>query len=347
MTPIKFLKTNKMKKTIITSLLLFLGIFTINAQQTWTVSNNGAFDADYDNLWDCIDTANAGDIIYIQGSSASYSSTGSQPDSIKKAVLIFGPGYLLSENDNSYQYNNSTVKFTKELRFTAEGAFVSGLQLQGGVRVYTNNLVLERNYILWIQLYDSNNIGLLQNFIYSSFSIWGGVTANGNCNNLLALGNVFSSTGYSIQVSSGASISGLVKNNTFVGPIYMTDSVFENNIFLSNPPSTSGNGSSFFSNIFTTNVTALDGVNNNQVDVDASTLFVGAEGNSTDGQYQVADGSAADNAGTDGTDCGAFGGDEPYVLSGIPAIPQIYDLQTPTSTNGDDLEVEVKVRTNN
>ena len=75
-----------------------------------------------------------------------------------------------------------------------------------------------------------------------------------------------------------------------------------------------------------------------------SSLFIG--GNVPDKAYKLNPTSSAKGAGVGGIDCGAFGGNDSYVLSGLPAIPHIYDIVAPTSgsaTSG--LAVKVKVKT--
>jgi hypothetical protein len=56
---------------------------------------------------------------------------------------------------------------------------------------------------------------------------------------------------------------------------------------------------------------------------------------STDAQYQLKVGSPALGGGVQigaqKPDCGAFGGNDPYKLSGIPGIPTIYSLTVPSS----------------
>lgn len=332
-------------------IFLLLGLFCIgshfaNAQQTITVSNNTAFDADYDNLKDAIDAANAGDIIMIQGSSGPYSISSDSPDTIDKAVLIYGPGYFSGVNENSYQYNN-TIAIFDDIVITAEGVYVSGLDMDF-VDIYVNNVIIQRNKIKGIRLNNSNNVAILQNYIESYVTgVNASIGINGICDGLLIANNLFTTPGSvaNINYYPNSSGSGIIRHNTFKRGAYMNNSVYENNIFLTNIPSTNANsGNSFFNNIFSTSFTALEGINENQTGV-GTDLFIEAT-NSPDANYQVADGTAADNAAIDETDCGAFGGSEPYVLSGIPAIPQIYFFSVPTATS-DDLNVNVKVRTNN
>ena len=85
--------------------------------------------------------------------------------------------------------------------------------------------------------------------------------------------------------------------------------------------------------------------NNNLVVPAITSLFI--SNTSPDGAYQVAPASQASNNGSDGTDRGAFGGSAAisrYTLSGLAAIPVIYQITIPgaTSTN---LPVTISART--
>lgn len=81
-------------------------------------------------------------------------------------------------------------------------------------------------------------------------------------------------------------------------------------------------------------------------------LYLGYPNNpnnlSLDARNQLAPNSPARGAGEYGTDCGAFGGDDPYVLSGIPDIPIIYQLSVPSQVPQNRvLNVQIKAKTNN
>ena len=52
-----------------------------------------------------------------------------------------------------------------------------------------------------------------------------------------------------------------------------------------------------------------------------------------DNRYELKAGSPAIGAGVGGIDCGAFGGETPYKLSGIPFVPLIYQVNAPTTGN--------------
>ena len=96
-------------------------------------------------------------------------------------------------------------------------------------------------------------------------------------------------------------------------------------------------------NISITNHFGTD--NNNQANVSEASLFLGALTESTDGKWQLKAGSPAIGAGEGGVDCGAFGGPQPYILSGLPVGPVIYELNVSSySTEDNKLPVTIKVK---
>ncbi len=83
---------------------------------------------------------------------------------------------------------------------------------------------------------------------------------------------------------------------------------------------------------------------NNLINVDMSTVF--AETGSTDGKWQIKPGGPADGSGTNGTDMGIFGGNDPYVLSGIPPLPAIYEFYG-TNAGAINFPVQIKIKARN
>ena len=131
------------------------------------------------------------------------------------------------------------------------------------------------------------------------------------------------------------------RHNVVKGNLVLYNSTIENNIVR-------GTGTAVSStNVIRNNVcegTQFDTTNTNQPGVDMATVFVGS--GSTDGRWQLLAGSPASGAGTEGTDCGMFGGGAPYVLSGVPTIPHIYYLTVPSAAEpGTLLEVRLKAKT--
>ena len=90
----------------------------------------------------------------------------------------------------------------------------------------------------------------------------------------------------------------------------------------------------------TTNITAHP----NDIFLDYSAISAQSQ-NVPDSAYLLAPNSPAIGAGPNGTDCGAFGGDDPYVLSGTPRGPFIYYFDAPIQTApGAGIDVTVKVK---
>jgi hypothetical protein len=141
----------------------------------------------------------------------------------------------------------------------------------------------------------------------------------------------------------------LLKNNI----ILINDTsanITSNNGLANNPFSTAGHNITNVKNLFKYDGLA-DNTNLVNVNLTIDSLFLDFSNllvSSTDGNYQLRPITVAKNFGSDGTDAGAFGGAYPYVLSGIPAIPNIYFAQVPqTGTSNGGLKVHLKIQANN
>jgi hypothetical protein len=103
-------------------------------------------------------------------------------------------------------------------------------------------------------------------------------------------------------------------------------------------------------NTISYNILAEDGTdaNGNQYNVDMNLVFAdfdGALNLSTDGKWELKAGSPALASGSGGVDCGAFGEPTPYILSGVPNLPHIYEADVPASATSDSgLPVSIKVK---
>jgi hypothetical protein len=96
------------------------------------------------------------------------------------------------------------------------------------------------------------------------------------------------------------------------------------------------------------NSTQFGTTNGNQSNVTMSNVFTYGPGDEyTDNHYTLKAGSPAIGAGVSGEDCGIFGGDGAYKLSGIPAIPAIFQAVIPATANtGDGITITIKSKTN-
>src|SRR5690606_29267018 len=79
----------------------------------------------------------------------------------------------------------------------------------------------------------------------------------------------------------------------------------------------------------------------------APQLFVGEEGNSPDGQYRLKADSPYKTAGFGNTEPGIFGGKTPYVLSGLPPSPTLYEFSADSfGTKEGGLSIQLKAKSN-
>jgi hypothetical protein len=127
---------------------------------------------------------------------------------------------------------------------------------------------------------------------------------------------------------------------------------YTNNVIISNTTGTTIVTSAMnFADHNVSNKNIFPSGGTNISNADGANTYVGFTNptiSSSDGIWQLKQGSVATGYANDGTDAGAYGTTSPYVLSGIPAIPNIYfaqPQQTGTSQGG--LKIQLKIKANN
>lgn len=360
-----------MKKTHLLLIAIILTVTCISQQASakiWRVNNKSNYNGS--TLWgdnfggtsaypvftqidNAIKFVNDEDTIYIEPSTIIYNGA-----TITKKIVLIGSGYFLTSNpevsNNALGSNIAAIDFDPG----SEGSQVIGLNIVyylngSSARVYvnTNNITVKRCRIETGIEFQSNllNVYILENFF-----------SNNNTSNCLITNGVGSfipptDITFNNNICQKTLIwSGVISqcnNNVFDGPSntlnlqFLTDD-FKNNILKATNATvniTASEGTIAY-NIGT--LSTQFGTSNNNLVVSAiNSLFVSSA--SPDGTYQIADGSAANNSGSDGTDRGAFGGvaiTDRYTLSGLAAIPVIYSVTTlgATATN---LPVTIQART--
>jgi hypothetical protein len=181
----------------------------------------------------------------------------------------------------------------------------------------------------------------MQNYIGSSAETGNGITLSNNSNynviknNCIVLGQSSGSTSISTTTDC---FNNIVQNNILHGNLYIHNCEISNNILVFN--AYNGTGNILMNNMCSG--TQFAGVGeNNLTEIDMGTVFIGS--GSTDGQWQIIAGGPADGSGTNGTDMGIFGGNDPYVLSGIPPIPAIYEFYG-TNAGAATFPVQIKAK---
>ena len=315
----------------------------------WSVDNNAVNQANFLEISESIASTEvqAGDTLYIAGSAIIYGEF-----ILDKQLILIGPGYFLNQN-SQLQFNPNPAAISDYFGCTidpgAEGSILVGLSFNRGVSVNTHSITVKRCRIVSPGIIalsgDADNCNILNNYIEES--LVHNFNAEGQPTGLLIANNYFNG----LELNDGQAT---IRNNTISGIVYFNNSTYYNNIYISGGGGVSGSwfglNNTIYSSVWVESISTsdppdwLDCIYGQSLE----SLFVGAAGNSTDGQWQLAEGSAAIGAGVNGEDCGAFGGSSPYVLSGIPPIPTIYFLEAATtgSTTGG-LPIHIKVKSHN
>lgn len=346
-----FSKFTKMKKATFTLALLAFTIWSAQAK-VWRVNNNAGVVADFSTISAAVSAAAAGDTIYIEGSATAYGGS-----SINKKLVFISTGYFLSGTNsngglqaNPYPANIGGVY----LDSAASGSVFLGLY---NLSLYNSNsagfgidnITISRCYFAIGQYYGSQ-AGLIANGwnITKSYitNISLSQVAFTNCN---ISNNIFA--GY-LDMSNSLNSGNTIRNNVFRNQVSLYNSYFANNIIYTAVTLVNvvvknnlaiGNPPGFASYV---------GTNNNTSGHTDAAMFQGLTGNSTDGQWRLAASSPAIGAGlTVGAvvspDAGAYGGPDPYRLSGIPPIPTIYSLTVPAAIPSGSSTMSVTFSTKN
>jgi hypothetical protein len=290
---------------------------------------------------------------------------------IAKKLTLIGPGYFLSPGTQAS--TGAAVLGTVSFKTGSSNSVMMGF-VTGSAYLGTDNLMFMRNYVgINLRLgYDGvsncpsnvSNLTAKQNFVVGEIYI-------GNCVNFLIKSNIVNS-GLDIDCLINTAVkSGTIINNTFCATsansaffdyysAISSNVNFKNNILIYGGSSGTGifsSGSGVYAtyNVFagtSGNIPVPTPNTTNKTVVDFNSLYVGYPNNpntlNPDARNQLSTSSPAKGTGEGGTDCGAFGGNEPYILSGLPSGPIVYELVVPTQVQTPStLNIQVKARVQN
>jgi hypothetical protein len=286
-------------------------------------------------------------------------------------VVIIGNGYLLTgTGSNAGLQENTLTSRVNGFRF-ANGS--AGTKIMGIAVESTSDFAFgySGNVNITFEKCRFSNIGTLLSFAsnvtYSGISfrkcfIAGGINnsipSNTTINNLTIENCIVDGTVFLFKPANASNF--IVRNNTFrltnFPAVDFSNAYVANNLFLTGTVTNTFTSCNVKNNIFTANQTGVTvgplNVNgNNLINEPLASIVVNT--GSDDGKYQLAPGSPAISGGVNiaGTkpDCGAFGGTDPYKLSGIPGIPTIYSLTVPASIplGTPSMNVTISTRNNN
>jgi hypothetical protein len=338
------------KLTIIMMSLCWLGA---NAT-IWRINSNPQVSADFTSIndaiahWDVLD----GDTLYLENGSYFGATT------ISKSLTLIGPGYFLMENDSTYA--NPLPALIASINFStgSSGSKIIGVQVIGDVTLSAsgaNNITIERSNLGVVsiinpssgltirQCYIAGNITssyllsstIHNNIILGSISL---LSSNGNhniYNNVIYFNS--SATSYALAARNSS-----VLNNIIIREPYSENPSLNRTEYCIDFASINNSNTTFARNVMSQspNASFPDNLWNSNKEIN----FILA--GSTDKKWKLKAGSPAIGYGSNGDDCGAYGGAMYYVPSGLPwLLPRIFEAVIPSSGSGNAIPVHIKAKT--
>jgi|WetSurMetagenome_2_1015567.scaffolds.fasta_scaffold81294_1 hypothetical protein len=282
--------------------------------------NNSGVNGTYLQPTDAYNAASDGDTIYIESSPVPYG-----PLEMYKRLVVIGTGYFLSENDST-QANAADCKLMWLHCYAGSAnSIITGITSNGGLVADDDNILVKRVRVLGTLVISANNIVATQSFINSV--IFSENSVNFQMTNCV----ITQSPGLCINMPG--TCSAIMKNNIFRSGHIIYNTTYENNI-LEGDENLGIFNCTVKRNMGTGVHYDTTGGNLNNVDMTTVFKYTG----SSDGKYKLKPGSPAIGYGIGGVDCGIYGGPEPYVLSGMPTVPAIWQL----NVSGTNVTVKAK-----
>ncbi len=344
------------KNLIVTAAMLFAFCGAVQAKN-WRINSDPEAKADFLSINDALASLDVypGDVLYLDpGCHLPY-------QNVTKGVTIIGTGYNLS--------GAVEEAFVDGFEFKAGDVKLYGINITGNISSpYSgsgNNITIERCKTRNIDFYYAGtNLKVLNCYVAGNVNGGGkGVQLR----NSIVLGRV-----QNIK-------NGIIRNCVIISDCGNSTSTYEhvlssitntsitNNIIINTNTASKveGNTTVFFNHqtISNTSETDANSINNNILSTDAehsfdiykSNYFIGAtiedvfEWKGTlDERFTLKEGSPAIGAGTNGVDCGVYGGVYPYVVSGLPKfVPYISESNIPTTPTDGKLNITLKIKSQN
>jgi hypothetical protein len=348
-----------MKKT------LFIFVITVFTTVTsyakiWRVNNNNSVSADFTSLSVAIANTSVqnGDTIHLEPSTTSYSGF-----TLNKQLIIIGNGYFLSgATGNAGLQAITTESSIGDITFAngSAGSKMIGLVLSNNTFAsgYNGNVNISFEKCRFTSVAPVNfqnrtesysNITIRKSFFSASTSSWQASSAT--INNFTIENCIFAS---SINLNPVSASLNFVFRNNFVGASAILSNAYVANCIFGSTIQNTFTSCNVKNNLFVVNQTGvtvgpLSTNGNNLVSQTLASIIVNT--GSDDGKFQLAASSPAIGGGVDISgfkpDCGPYGSNDPYKLSGIPGIPTIYGLSVPASIPVGTATMNVTISTRN
>ncbi len=310
------------------------------------VSNVNGSSAPYSTIQAAVDAASVGDTIMVDGSNTAYDLT-----TIDKTLVLIGPGYWMNDN-GLVDESAPAAKAGFLIKKSAARTVIEGFNITRGagipLAIHADNCVIRRCYIIGSTGYgisfsrddsqDPYPTGAVihQNFFYRCAIA--GSTGPFLVSNVQVTNNIFVDNGTNLEVKYIEN--SYIAYNTMLG--YANYETQDNGHFREVHTSTIEHNIIREQKVYYSSTTIDD---NEWSDNYITSALTDSNGEEVHKSYKTdKDIYDAELKVTNGQNYGAFAGDSPYVLSGIPAAPVIQDLVMPTTVEkGSKMNVTIKV----
>ena len=357
-----------MKTKFFTLLAVALLFSSISFAKIFRVGYTGpqVTGVDFAAVSDAINAAAANDTIQIYPGASSPTASG-----FSKRLVFIGMGYLLDKNAGLQVATTSSVLNVQNINAGASGSVFEGLEINQTINATSGllaNVVFSRCKFtngISISLYTAGDS--IKNMTFSECFFTGNTdpgfysSANTKITGVQFLNCIFSSERYWGVFNSD--VGGVITNTSYVncsGNGYAaiisngTVSIYYRNCILETEPSASNTDLYDYCIFESNSATHYVAGTGNQFGKDFTTIFSGdiSAGSGLDAGWVLKSGSVAIGYGKDNSnnaiDAGAYGGVNPYKLSGIPPVPAFYKLTAPTTNaSSNPYTITFSVRANN
>lgn len=257
----------------------------------------------------------------------------------KENITVIGPGYFLDQKEGWYEkdmaiINIATLSTCSTIEGCAANTIIPGnnstiRRCKVGIihnnADFTNYLVEQCFVTTYINF---NDYSKLRNNI-----VLGYIHGDGNDDGVVIENNTIINNNSKNCLSTGILTNSIVRNNIIIDALRPEE---EGHIYTCTGPDVA-----IYNNV-TNNYIVQEYVYDNVIDAKVESLFL--NDGSADGRWQLSENSVAKGAGANGEDCGAFAGNTPYVLSGLPRfIPHITKVEVPSRPTNGKLNIKIKI----
>lgn len=334
-----------------------LAVATSATAKSWRINNNAASAPDFANINEAMSSSlvTAGDTLYLDPGT---SLTGTQ--TVNKQVTIVGPGYFRTDTPHAFAY------LKDNLSIEVAGTKVEGIIMSNSdIYIAAQHVTIERCKVRDVEVGRNASSSAGRDARYATIrqcyggSIYGRGSTNDNSAHCKIENCIF--------LDGGPCVTGLyiptIRNNYFRGyyNYYATDFItnmesatITNNIMINRR---NDGKNRIFSGVsestITNNVLSCSSETyttlgeNTYLDSNDETEVFALEG-LNDQLYQLKDNSPAKGKGTDGGDCGPYGGLTPYVPGGLPnGYPYYTKAIIPAKSKNGKVNVSLKIKMQN